>query len=307
MSVDELYKGLDRLKAGVQEYAILDGTNQALEKVREINMSQTDEIKKRQATQQLGNELALRLSALGASGTQIQTAFEAIRPAPIKDANDAYMQGQLTGSEQLMKLGQKQQSFDTAPTVNENAKNRAFQADEANKDRLFKLAMMNLEGKSKGGEKKAGDISFETNLRMGQNFLNQLEKSVKRSGTWESRFGETEDAANFDGIPYQLAITYAKIVDPDSVAREGEVAAAQKYLIELGPTASRKKVLEQIKHMRETINSYGETRGAVKGETGSPASSAAVPKQEVKTFRLPGGKQIKGIKLPNGKIQEVLD
>lgn len=37
--------------------------------------------------------------------------------------------------------------------------------------------------------------------------------------------------AEMDSIIYQMAVDYAKMVDPASVAREGEVSAAQKYML----------------------------------------------------------------------------
>jgi len=62
--------------------------------------------------------------------------------------------------------------------------------------------------------------------------LQDFESTVKRFGNWE--LADPEGRAKLKQLPYQMAISYAKIADPSSVAREGEVQAAQKYLLPSG-------------------------------------------------------------------------
>lgn len=56
----------------------------------------------------------------------------------------------------------------------------------------------------------------------------KLKGLIEKVGTMEMTGPE---GAEMDSIMYQMAVDYAKLVDPDSVAREGEVAAAQKYML----------------------------------------------------------------------------
>lgn len=112
------------------------------------------------------------------------------------------------------------------------------------------------DAEAKAAKKDEKNAAFTANTDVARNLLGQLKEVINRSGTYETRFGNEADSAVLDAVPYQLAITYAKIVDPSSVAREGEVAAAQKYLIKLGPTADKKVALQQIKHFEDTIEAY---------------------------------------------------
>lgn len=82
---------------------------------------------------------------------------------------------------------------------------------------------------AKGKEATATDTTFEMNADAFTRFANDLEKTVQDFGNFESY--NPEGSAKLRQLNYQMAIAYAKIVDPSSVAREGEVAAAQKYIV----------------------------------------------------------------------------
>jgi len=99
----------------------------------------------------------------------------------------------------------------------------------------------------------------------------------------------TAHSSEIDKTIYDLALDYAKIVDPTSVAREGEVAAAEKYALPikrylmLGQKDAAKKLIED--HRRDI---QSRVMSATKGG-GLPS----VTKQTVK------------IKAPDGSIREV--
>ena len=82
---------------------------------------------------------------------------------------------------------------------------------------------------AKGKELTVADTAFELNATAFMRMADQLEGAVQKFGNFESM--NPEGSAMIRQIPYEMAIAYAKIVDPSSVAREGEVAAAQKYLV----------------------------------------------------------------------------
>ena len=62
--------------------------------------------------------------------------------------------------------------------------------------------------------------------------VNQMKKLIEEKGTFEATGPHNE---RLDALLYEVAIDYAKLVDPESVAREGEVIAAQKYLLKIRP------------------------------------------------------------------------
>ncbi|WP_186648958.1 hypothetical protein [Fluviispira vulneris] len=57
---------------------------------------------------------------------------------------------------------------------------------------------------------------------------NELKELIKQNGT-VTPFGDA--GTKMDAKIYQMAVDFAKLVDPESVAREGEVASAQKYML----------------------------------------------------------------------------
>ena len=88
----------------------------------------------------------------------------------------------------------------------------------------------------------------EANLKAARRYAQEIKATIDRSGTYESGiFGNPDDAATLQRDPYLLAIAMAKVLDPGSVAREGEVAAAQKYIIPMGAFASKATALSAIK------------------------------------------------------------
>ena len=58
--------------------------------------------------------------------------------------------------------------------------------------------------------------------------LTKLDNLIKDTGTFELTGPE---ATQMDTLIYELAIDFSKLVDPDSVAREGEVKLAKEYLL----------------------------------------------------------------------------
>jgi hypothetical protein len=102
---------------------------------------------------------------------------------------------------------------------------------------------------------EAADQTFIQNIKEYQNQLSSLKDTIKNYGTYESTtFGSPEAASALDQLPYKMAITYSKIVDPQSVAREGEVEAAKKYIVPLGMMANKKQALASIDSQEKEIN-----------------------------------------------------
>jgi len=116
-------------------------------------------------------------------------------------------------------------------------------------------------------KKSAADLTFEQNAASAIRYANQLEDTVKKYGTFESaRLGDPAASAKLGQLPYQLAISYAKVVDPSSVVRESEVEMAQKYMIPTGLFASKDKALSAVKSfqedLKEKVNVYKQSTGA---------------------------------------------
>lgn len=121
-----------------------------------------------------------------------------------------------------------------------------------------------LSAKGAAPKLQQSDKDFYTNMAMMSNGLEDLENTVRQSGNMESKLiGDPTSAAKLESLPYQLAISYAKIVDPASVAREGEVEAAKKYMIPMGITVPNNVTLAAIKNMKDTLRKIASTRSSL--------------------------------------------
>jgi len=300
--VDDLLKAFQMFQGSVQQAAVSNAVEGASQHMNQINAQISDEAQKRQALQNLGNNLALRLTGVGANAAQVEQAFRAVAPQNFGSAEQLQLEGQLSGNQQYQQVAgdiikqreQKQKSLIMMQHANDLEKLRV-----ANQ---FEVARDMIKSGTKAKDLRPEDVAFSTNVQMANKFIDELGSAVERSGTWESRLGNTEDAAALDAIPYQLAITYAKLVDPSSVAREGEVAAAQKYLVDLGVTADKAKVLEQLKRMRKTVSEYSSTRAGVQS-AGSQIKTAAP--QDVQVRRLQDGTLVKVRQNAQGQWESV--
>lgn len=116
-----------------------------------------------------------------------------------------------------------------------------------------------------GANKKSdADISFETNVDVGLQSAKNLKSVVKDVGNWETYLGNQKAKAALESEAYNLAIVYSKIVDPATAAREGEVAAAQKYAIPMGLTVKNSQTLAAIDLYEKKIKEYKEARKRAK-------------------------------------------
>lgn len=91
--------------------------------------------------------------------------------------------------------------------------------------------------------------------------LKEMKDIIAKKGTFEA-LGPSSERMN--SLIYQTAIAYAKLVDPSSVAREGEVAAAQKYMLPVkGLMVSNKTAQTLIDKMEGDVDRAVSTRSGV--------------------------------------------
>jgi hypothetical protein len=118
--------------------------------------------------------------------------------------------------------------------------------------RLAESSMPILEVKEDAAPKKTeANITFEQNAAAALRYADSLSDAINKYGTSETV--DPAGSAILKQLPYQMAISYAKLVDPTSVAREGEVASAEKYLIPLGVFTRDDTAKEALKNFRSDI------------------------------------------------------
>lgn len=271
-SLDEIMKAFGAFNQGLKQNAIYTGINQARQAVDQVNQQQIGEMEKRQQQEQIAKSLALQMTGMGADGNDIRTAYSTLAPEKIASSADALRIGVMTGDDQVLDFGKKLQTLENEPADDRQNKQfsnqRALQKDA--QAHAEKLAMMKLSAAALGTEKakKDGDIAFDTNVKMAHNYLNKLSGVVGRSGTWESEWlGNSKDAAVMKSVPYQFAVTYTKLVDPNSVAMPGEVKAVQEFLMPFGMSTNKKTLMERLEHLRTTVDEYKQARAAAGGNT----------------------------------------
>lgn len=311
---------LNMFSEGAQQAATTQAVNDAASKMFEINQQVATDAEQagmqRKQLQDLSNGLALQLVGTGASAAHIQQAFNAVNPQSFGSAEQLQIEGALSGNQQYQQqagqiINQRQQMKQNEMTfenkLQQSLIDKKFQND---------LIMEQLKMAKSNPEIKPEELAFQTNIKVANNLIDDLSKVVQDKGTYESAgpFSSPEAieaSAKLDSIPYQLAITYAKIVDPASVAREGEVAAAQKYLINTGLTAVDNKVISQLEHMKKTIQDYSSSRLSTQQQTGSPTAkklTATSPIQQngtIEVRQLKDGTRVKVMRTPDGRYLKV--
>ena len=90
--------------------------------------------------------------------------------------------------------------------------------------------------------------------------VDKLDNLIKKHGTWDF-FGP--ESAKKDNLIYQIAIDYAKLVDPESVAREGEVASAQKYMLPISKMMRQGTAEKIISSFREDLKNRRQNRSDI--------------------------------------------
>jgi hypothetical protein len=130
---------------------------------------------------------------------------------------------------------------------------------------------------AKGKELTQADFAFESNIREAYRMADELEASVEKYGNFESV--DPEGAATLKQIPYLFAVSLAKVLDPGSVAREGEVEAARKFAIPMGTTPvstgfnnpltgpTTATTLAAIRSMRTRLKARAEDYKSIAGRT----------------------------------------
>jgi len=130
---------------------------------------------------------------------------------------------------------------------------------------------------AKGKELTQADFAFETNIRDAARMADELESAVKKYGNYETV--DPEGSAKLGQLPYLFAVALSKVVDPGSVAREGEVEAAKKFAIPMGtspvslgfnnmltgPTTAM--TLSAITQMKNRLKARAEDYKSISGRT----------------------------------------
>jgi hypothetical protein len=258
---NELLMALQMYSKGVQDLSLARTLNSANDAVAQIKAAEGSEQQKRAQLQDLSNNLVRQLGAIGVEPSKIAQQADAVSHQ-FRSPGEAAIQGTLTGNQGLVDAAQQ---ADIAGQAGNIAQTRVqLMGQMALQDKKFGQAVALQQAKGTKGSN--ADIEFTSNVQSALVNLQKLEKTVKKKGNFEAI--DTDAASIIDQASYDLAIAYAKIVDPASVAREGEVATAQKYMLKMGMMTRNKRTLSDIKAFRQKIMERVKARTLAKKSGG---------------------------------------
>lgn len=90
---EDLYKGMEMFSEGLAQYHTTQAVNDATEKLKQLNSHEMDRQQKLIANEQVGQELALRLTGAGAKPEQVQAATQGLMPSASTTATVAGQAG----------------------------------------------------------------------------------------------------------------------------------------------------------------------------------------------------------------------
>lgn len=208
---DDLYKGFEMFREGMAQYHTTQAVNDATEKLKELNSQEMDRQQQLVANQQVGNELALRLTAAGAKPEQIQAATQGLLPS----ASSVY---QMEGQKQEGAASRQHES-------GEKALDRDLQR-ELNRGKMELLT-------GKGAEKLA---KFKT-ARM-----DKFDSRVKADITSLQNLGSLKEVMNASDNP-----TGANLVRYGLLAAAGAKPISEEEFTKADANASwRKKIANRL-------------------------------------------------------------
>lgn len=134
-----------------------------------------------------------------------------------------------------------------------------------------------LQGGDKAAKMTDSKVAFMENASELSKQLDEFDNVVKKYGNYEH--WDEKASAELGQLPYKTSILYAKLVDPATSAREGEVEAGKKYLIPVTgfngsglssviPSYTRNKVTlaaiaNQKEELARRVQDYAATTGLV--------------------------------------------
>lgn len=277
MAINDLFQALQMFQQGVQQYAITGAVNDANAQMQQLNQAQIDEGQKRQQLQQLANGVALRLTGVGASGTQIQSAFNAINPQNFGSVEQMQLEGQLAGNQYMQDTANKILGEREAKSM--RAEDRQFARQVQLQDREFERQLMlaQLKARAEGGASKlatpnATAIKRADDAGMALKAIEDMSKAL---------FQDNENTFSLIGEnPFTIASTRFEEAFGRLQSGGAITADEEKRFARLRPKAtdSRKIQEQKLADMREQLQSIYLNTGvpqynASKGQPAAPAAT----------------------------------
>jgi hypothetical protein len=159
---------------GLQQYAIGSGIQEATKQVDALNQANMSELEKRQQQQKIAQQLTLKLTQAGATGTQIQSAYGAIAPPELKTPQDWAQAATQTGDTKMMEMANKMQDFSIRDNKALVDQQQDFQGSENEKNRNLQRELAGLKS-----DKKFNQTQLQVVKELGNRFEEKTQDSFK--------------------------------------------------------------------------------------------------------------------------------
>lgn len=232
-----------------------------------------------------------------------------LNAAKTEEKNDALAMASELGARQDKNdaaIGARQENLDDRDfTGQQKDIDRKIGIDEAAKDRIHRTSERSASDKAAMnrllvGEKAAMDrikteyglklsaagntakppseaeLAYNSNSAMFMHDIDTLQNTVKDFGTFESPYiGDQNARAILQQKPEQLAVEFAKLIDPATAAREGEVENIRKNILSIGATTSVEQAMAALSAAREFVRNHARARELAKaGNTAAEITKA---------------------------------
>lgn len=321
--MDDLFKALQMFKEGVQGAATLSAVNDATSAMGQIQTATLDDAQKRQQLQQLSNQTALRLTGLGASGTQIQSAFNAIAPQNFGSAEQLQLEGALSGNQQYTQ--QAENIIGARDKKATDAETRAFQRKLFLQDREAALAL-GIENAKQGGKfmaipgfelapgVKPTEKDVEALKTGSESYLN-INSALSKLDSMVSKYGTEAVTVPMFGGADKKQMTQLKtsmVLQLKEMEKLGALAGPDVEVLENmmpDPTAYRtNQYVEASKTFKQELQNRIKNRALSRGarfvgfgaEGQAPGGGDSI---QVRTLK--DGSRVKVRQLPDGSFEQV--
>lgn len=168
--MQDLFQALQMFQQGVKDVAFSSALNQANEQVQQIKASITNEAEQRAALHQVSQDIVGRMTAMGATGAQLQAAQTAFGPRQFANSNAMAAEAVMGGDPALMGKAAELQAFEQNPA--------------------YKVALLQAKAATRGGGDQMAQLKFE---EMKQQFADKefakFSKALDPTAEVRSSFG----------------------------------------------------------------------------------------------------------------------
>lgn len=271
---------------GLHRFNAIDNASQI---VQQIRSSSENEANKRNALQGVANDLVLRLAASNTPATTLQAVAGAAGPRQFKTAEEAILEGQLSGKPEMTQQGQEAQAQALAPQ-------QEFQSEEKALDRQLarELAMI------KSGTGKPVSAAFEKKIGATDDLVDAVDELMGR-------------------VEKNSGLVGAKNIGPGGKIRdffsstfgEGEFSdfrqqVERMFLSFATATTGAQRGFEELKGLRSAMPNENDNVASFKRKLDTLKKAALRTKNRALKFQLKAGKNVAGFDTDNlGDLEDM--